>query len=85
MRLTPVTSNMIPSKQSRNMQIFADFGKCASNSFKSGVSPKSSEVKSVFVVSFFMLLVRVLECNFNAINSGLRFLCVLNCSPCDLS
>lgn len=54
MTLTSPISSRRPSEQSKNLEIFADFGKCVSNSFKSGVNPNSSRVESVFVVSLAM-------------------------------
>lgn len=56
MTLTSPISSRMPSEQSKNLEIFADFGKCVSNSFKSGVNPNSSEVGSAFIVSFAMPL-----------------------------
>lgn len=61
MRLTPAISSRMPSEQSRSMENFAYFGKSLSNSFKSGVSPKSSGVESVFVVSLVMPLLSELS------------------------
>lgn len=61
MRLMPVINNMPPSEQSKSLEIFADFGNCVSNSIKSGVSPKSSGVESVFVVSLVMPLLSELS------------------------